>query len=115
MSMSDSSHDRQKDNWLAWAFIIGVTAATAYWKYRQGKKQLNKPAPEDEFVYIPIDSVPVPESVYFKVAMPSGEILTLTFSMEEWSIVVSLIEMTGEPLDKILVDIANDRKSSGSI
>lgn len=70
---------------------------------------------DDEFVFIPLDSVQIPQNLYFKVYMPNGEILDLAFSVEEWSMVLSLLDMTGETLDKVLFDIATERRAAGLI
>lgn len=99
--------------------VVGIGALIVWSLYRRNKAQqkfaalLPNRTPITESRFSPIPPVNTENGVEVRLMSPWGQFLDLYFSADEWAMIYQLSEMSKEPIEKIITDVAIERKKMG--
>lgn len=72
-------------------------------------------SPEEMFGGFPMEGEEIPPYFVVQLVNREGERLDVAFSPEEWEILHALAEMSGDPFEKVLVDVVMERRENGTL
>lgn len=108
------------------ALVTGVAIGTyvANRKYRQEDLEWPEMPPLNDFasVFGNIPFMPLggptegPNAAYVvQLVSPEGQRLDISFSLEEWEMLHQVSEISGEPFEKVIIDVVLERKENGTL
>lgn len=108
------------------ALVAGVAIGTYVTnrKYRQEAEEWPEINPLNDFasVFGNIPFMPLggptegPNAAYVvQLVSPEGQRLDISFSLEEWEMLHQVSEISGEPFEKVIIDVVLERKENGTL
>lgn len=110
---------RSDMNYAAIVGAVGLGALVLWALNRRNKFRKEfatlplKPAPPTNSRFGPIPPVDTENGVEVRLMSPWGQFMDLYFSPDEWAMVYQLSAMSKEPIEKIIIDVAIERKKMG--
>lgn len=111
-------------------FLAGAALTAAVYRVLDHKEKKDQQKALDSFMeamvppamfgnmpFLPLTDEPEGPPPFYVVQLvsPEGNRLDVAFSPEEWDILHALCEMSGEPFEKVLIDVVMERRDNGTL
>lgn len=92
------------------ASVVGLIWLWARRKSNQfGSIQLKELPPIEGLPYLPLED---PEIFVLRLVSPTGQILDISFTPDEMKMMEQVASLSGEPMEKVIVDTALSRRNN---